>query len=165
MARTAMRSQKKGRLQNRSSYTGGWRLIQKILVATDGSDHARKAIEIASDIALKYGANLVLLHVVDVVTQRRMAAYMEDMENYLSKVGEKILREAEEDARKKGVRSMESRLIEGDPASKIVEFARKSKVDVIIMGRRGTGLLETLVLGSVSHRVCHLAKCTCMTVK
>jgi len=140
-------------------------LIQKILAATDGSDHARKAIEIASDIALKYGATLVLLHVVDVITQRRMAMYMEDVENYLHEAGEKILREAEEEARKKGVRSLESRLIEGDPASEIVEFARKSKVDMIIMGRRGTGLLETLLLGSVSHKVCHLAKCTCMTVK
>ncbi len=43
---------------------GGFRgLIKRILVATDGSDHAKKTIEIASDIAQKYDGTSVLLHV------------------------------------------------------------------------------------------------------
>jgi nucleotide-binding universal stress UspA family protein len=57
-------------------------LIRKILVAIDGSDHAKKAVEIASDIAQKYDATIVLLCVVDLLTQSRMALYAEDVEDY-----------------------------------------------------------------------------------
>lgn len=39
-------------------------MIQKVLIATDGSDHARKAVEFGSDIAAKYGAEVVLVHVL-----------------------------------------------------------------------------------------------------
>ena len=39
-------------------------MIKTILVATDGSDHAEKAVDLAADIAGKYGAHLVLLHVL-----------------------------------------------------------------------------------------------------
>jgi len=39
-------------------------MIKTILVPTDGSDHANKAVGLATDLALKYGASLVLLHVI-----------------------------------------------------------------------------------------------------
>ena len=38
-------------------------MIKTILVATDGSDHAKKALTLASDLGVKYGAKLILLHV------------------------------------------------------------------------------------------------------
>jgi nucleotide-binding universal stress UspA family protein len=162
---TFVRSQKQWTLPKLGFREGGSRgLIKRILVATDGSDHANKAIEIASDIAQKYDATIVLLHVVDLLTQRRMALYAEDVGGYFREAGVRILREAEKEVREKGVKSVESRLIEGDPTQEILEFARKNQVHMIVMGRRGTSPLETLLLGSVSQKVCHLAESTCMTV-
>ncbi|NIO03028.1 MAG: universal stress protein [Proteobacteria bacterium] len=91
--------------------------------------------------------------VVDLLTQRRMALYAEDVGDYFRETGVRILREAENEARGRGVKSVESRLIEGDPTQEILEFARKNQVDMIVMGRRGTSPLETLLLGSVSQKV------------
>ena len=54
---------------------------------------------------------------------------------------------------------------EGDPARVIAEHAGLHKVDLIVMGRRGLGGLEGLLLGSVSHKVAQLAPCACLTVR
>jgi nucleotide-binding universal stress UspA family protein len=72
---------------------------------------------------------------------------------------------AEREFKEKGVKNFQSSIIEGDPAQAIIEFARKEAVDTIVMGSRGLGNLEGVFLGSVSHKVCNLAHCTCLTVK
>ncbi|NIO03304.1 MAG: universal stress protein [Proteobacteria bacterium] len=55
--------------------------------------------------------------------------------------------------------------LQGDPAERIIEFAREKSVDMIVIGSRGLGPVKGLFLGSVSTKVCHLADCTCVTVK
>ena len=47
----------------------------------------------------------------------------------------------------------------------IVDFARDQRADAIVMGSRGLGDVSGLLLGSVSHKVSHLAACTCIMVK
>ena len=39
-------------------------MIKKVLIATDGSDHATKAVELGSDLAARYDAEVVLVHVL-----------------------------------------------------------------------------------------------------
>jgi nucleotide-binding universal stress UspA family protein len=56
-------------------------------------------------------------------------------------------------------------LTTGSPAKEILEIAGRLDVDFIVMGSRGRGDLEGLLIGSVSHKVSHLAKQTCITVK
>jgi nucleotide-binding universal stress UspA family protein len=53
----------------------------------------------------------------------------------------------------------------GDPASRIVEHAREHKIDLIVMGSRGTSDVKGLMLGSVSHKVTQLAPCMCLTLR
>jgi nucleotide-binding universal stress UspA family protein len=53
----------------------------------------------------------------------------------------------------------------GDPASTIVRVSEDLEADLIVMGRRGRGDLGGLLLGSVSHKVGHLAACAVMTVR
>jgi len=148
-------------------------MIRKILVPTDGSDHARKAVEYASDLALKYNAEVFLIHVVnepkvpEEIVQFMRNEHVEESPSsvYLQMVAKKIMGAAEKKVREKGVREVQSLVVEGDPAEGIIEFAQKSGIDMIVMGSRGLGKLESLFLGSVSNKVCHLADCTCVTVK
>jgi nucleotide-binding universal stress UspA family protein len=65
----------------------------------------------------------------------------------------------------KRVRTVCSLLEVGDPAETILRVARDRAVDMIVLGSRGLGDPEGLLLGSVSHTVAHLAACTCVTVR
>ena len=54
---------------------------------------------------------------------------------------------------------------EGDAAEKILEIAKSKGVDTIVLGSRGLGGVRSLLMGSVSSKVCHAAPCTCIIVK
>jgi nucleotide-binding universal stress UspA family protein len=140
-------------------------MIKKILVPTDGSTHARKAVEFASEFALKYKATLHLIHVVSPLTSIAEGYVDRQIEDHQQKVAKEIIGKAEKEIKKKGIESYQSTIRKGNPAQEILEFASGNNVDMIIMGCRGAGMIETLMLGSVSQRVCHLADCTCVTVK
>jgi nucleotide-binding universal stress UspA family protein len=53
----------------------------------------------------------------------------------------------------------------GDPVKCILSMTEQEEVDVIVMGTRGLGDLQGLLVGSVSHKVSNLAPCTCIAVK
>jgi nucleotide-binding universal stress UspA family protein len=80
-------------------------------------------------------------------------------------IGGHILAKAETEARDKGVGAIRTRLETGDPAAMILSVADQEQPDLLAMGSRGVSDIAGLLLGSVSHRVAHLAKCTVMTVK
>ncbi len=140
-------------------------MIKKILVPTDGSTHARKALEYASDFASKYQATVHLIHVIAPLHSVPEGYVDRQIEDHQQKVAKEIIEKAEKELKKKHVESYQSTILQGNPAQEILEFARDNNVDIIIMGSRGAGMFETLMLGSVSHQVCHLADCTCVTVK
>ena len=147
-------------------------MIKKILVPTDGSDHAKKAIDYACDLGLKYGATVYLLHIVHKSgTPKRLLEVIEEhkkvesVDLLLREIGERILKAAEREVEKKGLKDFHSFVIEGDPAETILRFAEKENVDMIVMGSRGLGTVQGFLLGSVSHKVCNLAGCACMTVR
>ena len=140
-------------------------MISKILVPIDGSSHAKKAVEYAIDLALKYKATVYLVHVVSPLPSVPDEEVLQTIEANQELFAKEILEAAAREVKKKGVGNFQSTVLYGDPAHGILEFARKNGVDMILMGSRGAGKVETLLLGSVSHRVCHLAECTCMTVK
>jgi nucleotide-binding universal stress UspA family protein len=80
-------------------------------------------------------------------------------------IGARLLEAVKFRAEQRGVKAVEPLLEQGDPADQIVRAAERHGADLIVMGRRGLGHLEGLLLGSVSHKVCHLADCACLTVK
>ncbi|SMF29092.1 Nucleotide-binding universal stress protein, UspA family [Tistlia consotensis] len=148
---------------------------QLILHPTDGSSAARKALEFAVDLARGRQARLLILHV-----QRSHGSYavpdaFKDFERVehlhlseqevLAGVAVQIAEEAEAAARALGLAEVESLVIEGDPAQRILETAETRKADLIVMGSRGLGDLQGMLLGSVSHKVAHLAPCTCVLVR
>jgi nucleotide-binding universal stress UspA family protein len=148
-------------------------MVNRILVATDGSEHARKALDYASDIASKYNAKLYVVHVVsdkgipeDLLQYIKVEGIEEPPESvYLQKVGEGIIGVAEKEIAERGVKEVQSVVLQGDPAEKILQFARDNGVDMIVIGSRGLGSVKGMFLGSVSNKVCHAADCTCVTIK
>ena len=146
-------------------------MLKRILVPIDGSDHAKRAASFAADLAFKYHAVIYLIHVLSfgplssVAGRSYGGAAIENLKGVMKKVGDAIVREAGSEVKKKGVKHVETYLAEGDPASEILDFAKKNGIDMIVMGRRGMGDVGSLFLGSVSHKVSNLAECICVTVK
>ena len=63
-----------------------------------------------------------------------------------------------------GVKEVETVIAAGDP-TQAIETAKARNVDTIVIGSRGLGDLQGLLLGSVSHKVAQMAPCTCIIVR
>ena len=162
-------------------------MIRKILVPLDGSDNAAIALQVAADLAEKHNASLELLHVgqrqpgpLEALHQEaeqsfaeaeRSGAWTSDHPDWprrlqvLEHMGRMILDRATHRAKALGAAEVESRLDWGDEGERIVHHAKHLPADMIVMGSRGASALEGLFLGSVSHKVIHLAPCTCVSVR
>lgn len=148
-------------------------MINKILVPVDGSEHANKAVEMAANLASPYDAVIHLLHVVtlakipDAISKYIKAEGIHESPYFvtLQAMGKKILEVAREEAQKKGAKNVEASVLEGDPAETIINYAKEGGFDMIVIGSRGLGNFQGLMLGSVSSKVCHAADQTCVTVR
>lgn len=150
-------------------------MVEAILVPTDGSEHAAKAVKLAADLAQKYGARMIALHVMSPSLGRRIP---EEMRSYarnenieatereiLETVGQQILRSADAAAREEGLEQIDTMLEYGDVPATVLSVAETQSADFIVMGSRGLGDMKGLLLGSVSHKVTAHSPCTCITVK
>ncbi|MEH6629855.1 MAG: universal stress protein [Halopseudomonas aestusnigri] len=148
-------------------------MFEKILCAVDGSDHSMRAVEKASALAMKFDGEVIFLTVAKAVKMNEgLRRFMEvehvsgqDAQYVLDSFSQEVLTEAKEIAKKIGVKRIRTEVKVGPPARTIVEFADKEKVNAVVMGSRGHGDLESLLLGSVSHKVASLSKVTCVTVR
>ena len=152
-------------------------MIEKILVALDGSKSADKALDFALDLAEKYSATVTLLTVVDAVPVPLTAYAAPDMQPLAPVFMEKYLKELKNHhenmlakALKKAKKSKPSvkiskKLVEGRPAPTIIETAKAGDFDIIVMGSRGLGGIKEFFLGSVSDRVADEAPCPVLIVK
>ncbi|MDH3476063.1 MAG: universal stress protein [Rhodospirillales bacterium] len=147
-------------------------MFKNILVAVDGSATSIQGLNTAIELAKPFGATLHLLHVVrEMQLPKELQKLMEvesikgPRQNALNAVGEQILNQAKRVAQSKGVKAVEDSLGSGDPANSIVKYAERNKVDLIVMGSRGLGHVEGMLLGSVSRKVSSLAKAPCLIAK
>jgi nucleotide-binding universal stress UspA family protein len=83
----------------------------------------------------------------------------------LRQIGELIVTKAREAVEASGVSQVTIKVVDGKPADCIIAAAEVENADMIVMGRRGLGNVTGLLMGSVSHKVSHLADCACVTVK
>ncbi|MCL4558849.1 MAG: universal stress protein [Deltaproteobacteria bacterium] len=143
-------------------------MYKKILVATDGSSYARKAIDAGADIAKRFKSELTLIAVI----QHPMNAFglfgIEELgsEAYsiLKKKGDEIIREGKEQLKSYDL-STHYVLEYGNPGDTITHYAKKNGVDLIIVGSHGYGEVMAHMLGSVSDRVNHHAHCSVLIVR
>jgi nucleotide-binding universal stress UspA family protein len=161
-------------------------MLSTIIAAIDGSEAARRATEYAGDLASRYGARLILIHVV---TREPLPGELRDLaldaaapppglaeapEDSLIleedagvrlAVGERILAECSDLARQHGAQQVETLLLEGDPATVLIARSQAEEAELVVLGAKGTGSLKGLLVGSVSQKVCQLAPCACLTVR
>jgi len=78
----------------------------------------------------------------------------------LADIGQMLLDDAKQSARKKGVRNVETILADGDAATAILRGIEERAADCVVMGSRGLSDMAALVLDSVSHEVMNSAACT-----
>ncbi|WP_193177116.1 universal stress protein [Oricola nitratireducens] len=144
-------------------------MFEKIIVATDGSDHASEAIRVACDLAKKYGSKLHIVHTPQAIGDTLIVGYtavpVPPTKEEIEKAGREVIGAAEAEIREAGVSDFTSQLVSGDPAHAIVEEAKACKADLIVMGRRGLGSLTGLLVGSTTTKVAQLAPCAVLTVK
>ena len=148
-------------------------MINTILVPTDGSVFADKAVSLAGELAKIHGAKIILLHCVLDIMHKDVPKHLQDIADIEKQTvgdalvagGKEVLKRAEARLRTQGAKNIETTLPSGRPAQAILDYARAYNVDLIVMGSRGRSDLEGLLLGSVSHKVSHLAPCDCATVR
>ncbi len=172
-------------------------MFDVILAPTDGSAHANRAVDTAINLATKYRARLVVLHVllhhataqeidhilegveVDQETQaeirglRSVSAPIpvggshgrDTLSRRLAeRVGAHVVDRATRAAKAAGVEQITPVVAAGSPSKQIVEVAEQEKINLLVMGTRGLGGLQSLLHGSVSQAVRNACHCGCLTV-
>ena len=126
--------------------------MKQILVATDGSESAEEAVSQAIELAHSTGAKLVVAYVRhaplpvlgEPVYQRSLSIEL--------RLAQETTALAATRACGAGI-DVETEVVEGDPAKRILDLARVRDVDLIVVGSRGRGALAGTLLGSVSREI------------
>jgi nucleotide-binding universal stress UspA family protein len=137
-------------------------LNRGVLVATDGSTSAARAEGVAAVIAAGCKCKLLIVTMsrgLPNAELRRLAHIEGDIGEARHTLIRSILEEAAERARRAGVTDVTTLADGADPATTILAIAEREQVDLIVLGRRGVGLL-----GSVSRSVLDRAKCAVTVV-
>ena len=141
--------------------------VGTVVVGVDGSDHSLEAAKIAVEIAKKWQARLLITTVV-----RPPEGWWgiggapptpDAFANAVVEGRRQVLNEAEEALDLEGV-TYDTVEEVGDPATRLAEVCRTEEAGLLVIGRRGAGIVERIIVGSVADRVAHTAPCPVLTV-
>jgi nucleotide-binding universal stress UspA family protein len=141
-------------------------VVRSVVVGTDGSPSAQAAVEEALDLARSEGARVhfVTAYPDPARLREHLATTGRDDPVDLRTVAENILLRAGRDAEEAGVQ-YETYDREDDPTEAILAVADEQAADLIVLGDRGLRGVSRFLLGSVSSKVSHHAKCSVMVVR
>jgi nucleotide-binding universal stress UspA family protein len=144
--------------------------IKKILWATDGSGEAEIALEYAIYISGLSGAEILGVHVIPLPVQLLFESLREEDEEFM-KWKSKVERRASDrfvEVRNEllhaGIK-FEGDILKGIPSEKIREFSRLKKVDLVVMGKQGHGILESIMVGSETVKMLKSSHVPVLAVK
>jgi nucleotide-binding universal stress UspA family protein len=133
--------------------------IQTILHPTDFSPQSRHAFDLACSLARDHGARLIVMHVVDqpgvvyggmIIPPPPANKVAEDQVRQLCATVPNV--------------PTETRVMDGDPATWILQIAKECNCDLIALGTQGRTGLSRLLMGSVAEKVMRGAPCPVLTV-
>jgi nucleotide-binding universal stress UspA family protein len=137
--------------------------MKRILVATDGSDGANRAVDYAAQLAKDDGADLIIVNVVGSegllgnMFNRITNAQEIWLKELFSSESAKVLARAKDRAQSIGDSKIQLASRIGDIAQTIIDVAREMEADAIVVSKRGAGRIGGLLLGSVSQKLVSLA--------
>lgn len=138
-----------------------------IVHPTDFSRASEAAFMRAINVAKRDGVELIMVHVLEPLSPflaDGSSVHYTQLQASLEAKARLNLKRMLVRAKRAGVPASDV-LLEGSPAEKIVELAKKRGAGVIVMGTRGRTGLKKLLLGSVAERVIGLATCSVLTVR
>jgi nucleotide-binding universal stress UspA family protein len=147
--------------------------LKQILVATDFGEPAHVALEYGRELAAAFGATLHVVHVVDDVSARAMGltgfpeqlpalvGVQQELEAGGREAIDRLI--TEDDRRRLSIKPV---VLTGiSPSDTILNYAKDSRIDLIIAGTHGRGAVAQLFMGSVAERLVRAAPCPVLTVR
>ncbi len=145
-------------------------MYERILVAVDGSPHAKRAVEAAVELAQRYDTEVHLLHVIRDLSLPREILEMiasgeitESRREILEDSAEIILSRARETFEAAGLTRLHATYVMGDPAQQILAYAHQHAIGLIVIGHRGLGP-HTGLLGGVARKLLNLTDISILVV-
>lgn len=138
--------------------------VKTLLLPIDGSDSSNKAAQYCADLALTLGASVVLLHSHKAVPATLGSPNREEYRDKLVAEAREIMEPYEKLLADAGVK-FDSKALGGPTAEVIFDAAKAEAADMIVMGSRGKSDLEGLIVGSVTHRLLHIAPCPVLVIR
>jgi len=145
-------------------------MFRSIVVGTDGSETAGKAVQEAIDLAKTVGASVYVVSAYEPVPQGRLREEArqapEDLQWMINprEDVDATLSDAADEVRGAGL-DVETFAREGDPADAILDVAEERNADLIVVGNKGMTGARRFLLGSVPNKVSHHAPCSVLIVR
>ncbi|MEO1138200.1 MAG: universal stress protein [Pseudomonadota bacterium] len=147
-------------------------MFKQIIVGIDGSEQSKSAALVACDLAKHYDATVTLVHiphgetvgfVVGAAPGYRVATTKPSFAE-VEEAGQKVLDACMKTLAAADCGPVKTYMQHGDPAAEVLAYADEIGADLIVTGRRGLGRVSSLILGSTTQKINHLAKCACLSV-
>ena len=144
--------------------------LKKVLVATDFSDPSDAALAYGRELARSFSAQLVVLHVVENAITGMVAAngYVfadPELQKTVEAAGQRRVENLLRAEDWLALRAKAVIVTSNGPADAIVEYAKDSGANLIVLGTHGRGVMAHLLVGSVAERVVRIAPCPVLTVR
>lgn len=139
-------------------------MTKRILAAVDGSAHSERVVAEAIELTRMLGAEVLLVYCHKKFPKLLGQPYRDETISAILSKTERVMAPYVEMLRQGGV-SFTELAVEEPAGSMIPKVAENENCDMIIVGSRGKSEIEGLIIGSVTHKVLHLAKCPVLVVK
>lgn len=145
-------------------------MYKKILAAIDGSVHTQKVLDTAISLAKAFDSSVEICHAIcmppmlpDLMGAE--VAFMPQMIEDLEKNGKKIIEDAKKYLEDNGVKNVSTFMDIANAANMILERVKSENFDLVVLGSRGLNEFEGFLMGSVSDKISHHAKCSVFIVR
>lgn len=144
-----------------------YRARRRILIATDGSEAANEAADFGIEMIGCSGAKIYAVYVIDTSPYRSIPLdeiWSKETLDEFERAGYEATSYIEKIGKDAGA-EVESRVLKGHPAEKILNFAEDNNIDMIIVGSLGKSRYERVLVGSVSEKIIRHAKVPVLVVR